>query len=142
MCRIALSGLLLCSILSAQRPAFDVQALMKLARISDPQLSPDGRTVAFTVQKVDLVSNKKPKQIYTVPVDGGIPRLLTFGALNERPRWSPDSKRIAYISDQSGSPQVWIMDADGSHPGVIEALHYHCALDGSRPVWKPTRNRK
>ena len=122
MCRIAVPGLLLCSILSAQRPAFDVQALMNLARISEPQLSPDGRTVAFTVQKVDLLTNKKPKQIYTVPVEGGIPRLLTFGALNERARWSPDSKRIAYISDQSGSPQVWIMDADGSGATQVTRL--------------------
>src|SRR3954447_1386652 len=107
--------LALCSAAGAQKPAFDSQALMRLARIGDPQLSPDGRTVAFTVQTVDIEANKKPKQIYTVPIDGGSPRqITTAGEANERARWSPDSKRIAYISDRSGSPQVWIMSADGS----------------------------
>src|SRR5207245_11548129 len=84
------------SILSAQKLPFDVQALMKAARISDPQISPDGRTVAFTVQTIDLEGNKKPKQIYTVPMDGGAPRPITSaGNANERARWSPDSRRLA-----------------------------------------------
>jgi dipeptidyl aminopeptidase/acylaminoacyl peptidase len=96
---------------------------MNVARVSDPQLAPDGRTVAFTVQTVDLDGNKKPKQIYTVPLDGGIPRAIAnAGGANERARWSPDSKRIAFISDRSGSPQVWIMNADGSSPAQVTRL--------------------
>ena len=115
MRRIAPTALLFCSILGAQKLPFDVQALMKIARISDPQLSPDGRTVAFTVQTIDLEANKKSTQIYIVPLDGGTPRPITSGGgLNERARWSPDSKRIAFISDRSGTPQVWIMNGDGS----------------------------
>src|ERR1700716_1548516 len=100
----AVQSLLFCSILSAQKLPFDAQALMKIARIGDPQLSPDGRTVAFTVQTIDLEANQKPKQIYTVSVDGGAPRAITTaGDSNERARWSPDSKRIAFISRRSGS---------------------------------------
>ena len=103
-----------------QKQPFDVLALLKIARISEPQLSPDGKQIAFTVQTVNLDQNTKPKQIYVVPVIGGGPRQLTQqGSANERPQWSPDSKRIAYISDQSGSSQVWIMNADGSEARQI-----------------------
>ena len=90
--------------------------MLKLARISEPVLSPDGTQVAFTVQKVDLDKNAKPSQIYVVPVLGGAPRQLTTeGRANERPRWSPDSKQIYFVSNRGGSSQVWAMNADGSN---------------------------
>ncbi len=115
--------LLLAASLAAQRASFDVQALLKIARIAEPQLSPDGKTVAFTVQTVDLDQNTKPKQIYVVPTDGGSPRQITSqGTDNERPQWSPDSKSIAFISNRNGSAQVWIMNADGSESRQVTNL--------------------
>ncbi len=109
--------------LAAQKQPFDVQTLLKIARIQEPQLSPDGKTVAFTVQTVDLVQNSKPKQVYTVPASGGSPIQITMqGTDNERPEWSPDSRQIAFISDRSGSAQVWIMNADGSNARQITSL--------------------
>jgi len=86
--------------LSAQKQAFNAQAMMQLARISDPQLSPDGHSAAFTVQTIDVANNTRPKQIYVVALDGGAPRKIADAA--ERPRWAPDSKRIAFISDRGG----------------------------------------
>ena len=103
--------------------SFDVNALLKLARVSDPQVSPDGRLVAFTVQTVDLAANRKPTQIYVVPVSGGEPvRITNSGSLNERPRWSPDSRQIAFISDRGGSAQVWLMDPDGNNARQVTSL--------------------
>jgi dipeptidyl aminopeptidase/acylaminoacyl peptidase len=104
----------------AQKQPFDVLTMLKLARISEPQLSPDGKLVAFTVQTVDLDRNSKPKQIYVVPLNGGLPRQITRdGADNERPRWSPDSKQIFYVSNRDGSMQVWRMDPDGNNTRQI-----------------------
>jgi dipeptidyl aminopeptidase/acylaminoacyl peptidase len=102
------------AIVFAQKKPFDSSAMMELKRMSDPQISPDGKWVAFTVQTVDVAANKKPSQIWMAPLAGGTPRQITHdGEANQRARWSPDSKRIAYISDRSGSSQIWLMDTDG-----------------------------
>jgi dipeptidyl aminopeptidase/acylaminoacyl peptidase len=94
---------------------FTFDAMMRLSRVDDPQLSPDGKLVAFTVQTVDLAANTKPVQIYVVPSTGGTPvRLTAEGASNTRPRWLPDSLRLFFVSDRSGVPQIWSMNADGS----------------------------
>jgi dipeptidyl aminopeptidase/acylaminoacyl peptidase len=109
-----------CAMLIAQRKPFDVNALLSLKRLSDPQISPDGRWVAFTVQTVDVAANKKPQQVWIVALEGGEPRQITReGEANSRPRWSPDSKRIAYLSDRSGSTQIWMMDPDGGNAAQV-----------------------
>ena len=113
----------------AQKMPFDVDALLSLQRISDPQVSPDGRTVAFTVQSIDVAANKRPKQIWVVPLMLGSPRCITSeGESNERPRWSPDSKSIAFVSDRSGSSQIWTMNPDGS--GAKQITNLSTEADG------------
>src|SRR5580692_4516123 len=109
--------------LYGQQQPFDVAAMLQLARISEPALSPDGKLVAFTVQTVDLEQNTKPKQIYVVGLNGGFPRQITReGTDNERPRWSPDSKQIYFISNRDGSSQVWTMNPDGTGARAITHL--------------------
>ena len=109
--------------LGAQKQPFNVDALLRLARIGDPQISPDGRMVTFTVQTVDAANNKRPKHVWMVPLAGGEPRQITHeGESNERARWSPDGKRIAVISDRSGSAQVWLMDPDGANAKQVTNL--------------------
>jgi dipeptidyl aminopeptidase/acylaminoacyl peptidase len=116
--------LLLCTAPAfAQKRPFDAETLLRIQRIGDPALSPDGKQVAFTVAIPDLTTNSIPKQIYIVPVTGGAPRQITReGTDNERPRWSPDSRQIYFISTRGGSSQVWVMDADGTHPRLITRL--------------------
>lgn len=117
---VVLTGAVLAS--GAKAP-FTIDALLKLSRIDDPQVSPDGKSVAFVVQTVDLPNNTKPASVYSVPVDGGTPvRLTAPGSSNYRPRWSPDSKRIFFISDRKDGQQVWSMNADGSDQKQITLL--------------------
>jgi dipeptidyl aminopeptidase/acylaminoacyl peptidase len=113
----------------AQKQPFTVETMMKLARISEPVLSPNGLTVAFTVQTIDLENNTRPSHIYVVPVQGGAPRQLTReGTSNTRPRWSPDSRTLYFVSNRSGSSQIWTMNSiDGSGARQITRLSTEAA---------------
>src|SRR4051794_10420550 len=89
---------------------FTINELISLKRVGDPQLSPDGRTVAFTIGVVDKAANRTLTQIYTVPIEGGDPKQITNGdKSSSSPRWSPDGKRIAFVS----GGQIWVMKPDG-----------------------------
>ncbi len=123
MVRRVLVFLACAAALAAQKTPFDVTAMLKLARISDPQISPDSKLVSFSVQTVDVESNRRPRQIYVMPLSGGTPRAIgPAGANNERARWSPDSKRIAFVSDQGGGSQIWLMDGDGSNAKPVTSM--------------------
>ncbi len=129
MCRQLLLILASTAMLLAQKRPFDVDALLELKRISDPQISPDGQWVSFTVQTIDLAANKRPQQIWVLPLAGGSPHQITHeGEKNQHARWSPDSRRIAYVSDRSGSSQVWLMDPDGSN--AKQVTNFAAEADG------------
>jgi len=97
--------------------------LAKVQRIADPQLSPDGKWVAYEVAVVDLAANKKTSHIRLVSADGGEARQLTRGEGSDtRPRWSPDGKSLAFISTRGGSSQVWILPLSGGDPRQLTSL--------------------
>jgi dipeptidyl aminopeptidase/acylaminoacyl peptidase len=124
--------LLLAGLVAAQKQPFDFGAMMKLTRISEPKLSPDGKLVAFTAQTVDVASNARPRQVWVVPVAGGAPKAITSEGQNWRPVWSPDG-RLAVISTRSGSAQVWTMKADGT--GAKQQTNLSTEADGV--LWSP-----
>lgn len=119
-----LSALILAALPSyAQKKMLDADALWKIQRLSEPALSPDGKTVAYVVRKFDVTKNTSTRHIFTVPLDGGTPTQITSeGTLNERPKWFPDSRRIAFISNRNGSAQVWTMAADGGSPKAVSNI--------------------
>ena len=73
-------------------------------------VSPDGRTLLF-----DLLGD-----LYTLPLAGGTAKRITEGmAFDAQPRYSPDGKSIVFVSDRSGSHNLWLADADGGHPRAL-----------------------
>jgi dipeptidyl aminopeptidase/acylaminoacyl peptidase len=113
---------LLSQIAAAKRP-MTVDDLMKVERISAPQVSPDGKWVAYVQGTVNLEANKVRRHLWLVPVEGGTPKQLTRGEWSDtHPRWSPDSKALAFISTRSGSAQVWIIPVDGGEARQVTTI--------------------
>jgi dipeptidyl aminopeptidase/acylaminoacyl peptidase len=112
----------------AAQSTFTVQELLKVRRVGDPQVSPDGRQVAFTIGDVNKEANRVVTQIYLVDVNGGEPKALTEGtSSNSIPRWSPDGKKIAYTT----GGQIWTMDADGGNKKQVTKI----STGAGNPVW-------
>jgi len=100
---------------AASGRAMTVDDLITAVRVSDPQLSPDGTRVLFVRTTTDGKSGKRNADIWTVPADGsaGPKELIGSDAADNTPRYSPDGKRIAFISSRDGAPQVYVADASG-----------------------------
>jgi dipeptidyl aminopeptidase/acylaminoacyl peptidase len=119
----------------AQSPKpFTINELIQIRRVSDPQLSPDGLWVAYTITDTDKAANRRTTQIYVVAATGGEVRQLTKDkASSSQPRWSPDGKQIAFISARDGAPQIWMMDTSGGNLKKVS----NSALGADNPVWSP-----
>lgn len=114
----------------AQERRFTIDELLKVRRVSDPQVSPEGRHVAFLIGEVKFDDNRVVNQIFVIPLAGGETKQLTSGASSATsPRWSPDGKRIAYVTGN----QIWMMDPDGSDKEQVTKI----STGAGGPVWSP-----
>jgi len=95
--------------------AFTPTDLNSLARVSDPQVSPDGRTVVYTQRDADLDANRGRTDLWLVELrEGAKPRRLTQYAANDtHPRWSVDGTSIYFLSTRAGASQIWRLPLAG-----------------------------
>ena len=94
--------------------AMTVDDVMSMRTVSDPRISPDGRSVAFVVTQADMKTNFRNSDVWIVGSDGGEPRQLTLAPKrDDSPQWSSDSRNLAFISDRDGKAQVYVIRVDG-----------------------------
>ena len=109
---------LLCFSARAQSPRpITIDDYFAIKAVHDPQLSPDGKWVAYAVDTASLKTDKNETRIWMVPTTGGdaIP-LTAEGVSCTHPRWSPDNKSLAFLSDRKGGhgkTQVWLLSRQG-----------------------------
>lgn len=101
-------------LLSANTHPITFDDFIKIKRIGDPQLSPDGKTIAFVITEMNKEKNSSNSDIWLISVEGNsLRRLTTSPHADFRPRWSPGGKKIAFISTRSGSAQIWMINLMG-----------------------------
>ncbi|MFV0267192.1 MAG: prolyl oligopeptidase family serine peptidase [Draconibacterium sp.] len=99
------------------------EVLWSFGRLGGAQVSPDGKTVLYTVTYYNIDENKSYRDVYTVPVSGGEATNITNSVGNEsNVVWRPDGKKIGYLSGASGSVQMWEMNPDGSSAKQISDI--------------------
>ena len=97
-----------------QTHPFSVHDMLAMDRLSDPQVSPDGKWIVFVLRETDLEANKGRTDLWLVGADGtGLRRLTSHSEGDVNPRWAPDDKAIWFLSTRSGSSQVWRIRIDG-----------------------------
>ena len=119
--------------------AFSGSDLFNLAMASDPQISPDGRQVAYVRKSNDVMTDKARSSIWLVDVATGQQRPIAAGSGDSfEPAWSPDGKRIAYGSTaEGGAPQLFVRWMDTGQAARITGLP-----DSPQAIeWSPDGNR-
>jgi dipeptidyl aminopeptidase/acylaminoacyl peptidase len=136
--------LLLATSVLAQTPSqkhpFTFEDMMKLKRVGAPIPSPDGKWVVFDCVDVDLEANTRISHLWIVPANGGESRRLNPTPNHEeRPRFSPDGKRLIWTSKATDPTQIWMCDFDPGNGVLVgkprRVTNISTGADGS--VWSP-----
>jgi len=123
---------------AAKRPmTFDDMMAMK--RLGETAVSPDGKWLAYSVTTVDLAKNTKTPELWLQAIAGGEPIKLAVGqAGDSNPQFSPDDKKILFISSREGGQQVWIADFDTATGATSNAKRLtDIATEADSPKWSP-----
>src|SRR5882762_4474719 len=124
---VFVSALLLASELpiSAQesaKHAITFDDMIKLHRIAEPQVSWDGKWVAYTVSTPDMEANRGVSNIWMVSTSGGSATQMTQSGHDSSPVWSPDGKTLAFLSSRGGESQVYLLSMEGGEAHALTKL--------------------
>jgi dipeptidyl aminopeptidase/acylaminoacyl peptidase len=124
MLRRFLAILFVSSQVFAQLPGVRADDYFLFENVGDPQISPDGKQVAYVITRVDREKNRRVSTIYARSVQGDAARVLTNEAMSSSsPRWSPDGKSLAFLSARDGGrAQLWILPLNGGEARRVTSL--------------------
>jgi len=125
---------------AADRKPLTVEDMWAVQRVGMPALSPDGRTVAYTVSVYDMEENRANGDVWIVPLAGGTPRRLTTNKASDgSPAWSPDGKRLAFTSkrDDDKVNQLYVLSVDGGESERLTEM----PIGVTNPAWLPDGKR-
>ena len=122
-----------------QKRPLKAEDLYDLQFVEDPQISPDGKQVAFVKVTIDKIGNKYNRNIWLATLDPK-PRLrqFTFGPkADTTPRWNPDGKTLAFVSARNDKPQIYLITLEGGEARALTSLPNGV----TNPVWSPDGKR-
>jgi dipeptidyl aminopeptidase/acylaminoacyl peptidase len=125
---------------SPQKHPFTFEDMMKLKRVGAPVPSPDGKWVVFDCVDVDLAANTKISHLWIVPASGGESRRLNPTPNHEeRPRFSPDGKRLIWTSKATDPTQIWMCDFDSGRGALVSKPHQltNISTGADGGIWSP-----
>jgi dipeptidyl aminopeptidase/acylaminoacyl peptidase len=126
-----------------QKHPFTFDDMMKLKRLEEPVPSPDGKWVVFAAEDVDLEANTKIAHLWIVPANGGPAeagkRLNETPNHEERPRFSPDGKKLIWTSKATDPTQIWMCDFDSGNGTLIGKPHQvtNISTGADGGIWSP-----
>src|SRR5881227_3226555 len=126
--------------LSTGKHPFTFEDMMKLKRVGAPVPSPDGKWAVFDAEDVDLEANTKISHLWIVPAQGGESRRLNPTPNHEeRPRFSPDGKRLIWTSKATDPTQIWMCDFDPSAGALVGRPHQvtNISTGADGAIWSP-----
>ena len=109
--------------------------MIKMHRVAEPQISTDGKWVAYSVATPDMDANRNVTNIWMVSTSGGAAAQLTQSGHDSSPVWSPDGKTIAFLSSRSGEAQVYVLSLEGGESQRLTKLSTGADL----VKWSPDR---
>ncbi len=129
-------SIVLCPGEAAEKPAklLGTDTYMEMESVGNPDISPDGKSILFTRTWIDKINDRSNSNIWIVDTDGKRTRELTPGNWRDSsPVWSPDGRRVAFISDRDGTSQIHVMWLDTRE--VAQLTHVETSPSGL--VWSP-----
>src|SRR5581483_9027232 len=120
--------------LAQSRRRLTLVDLLNVPRLTDPQLSPDGRQIVYELAEADWKANKRIAHVWRIGADGSGLVRMTSGEGEQGARWSPDGSAIAFSGKRAGEDaQIFVIPNSG---GEAKAITKH-ATAATKPAWSP-----